>query len=92
MVRFKARRVAQDFNQVPGRHFDETWAPVPSSATTRALFAVAAAKDWENHHVDFKTAFDNTKMDKEMYSKRPVGAEPDPADDVRRLSLVGETP
>ena len=74
--RYKARLVAQGFNQVPGRDFDETWAPVPSSATTRALFAVAAAKDWEVHHVDVKTAFLNAKMDKEMYINLPEGTEP----------------
>ena len=71
MTRYKARLIAQGFNQVPGRAFDETWAPVPSSATTRARFAVAGAKDWEVHHVDVKTAFLNAKMDKEMYIKLP---------------------
>ena len=35
---YKAHLVAQGFNHVPGRDFDETWAPVPSSATTRAIF------------------------------------------------------
>jgi len=88
MTRYKARLVAQSFNQVPGRDFDETWAPVPSSATTRALFTVAAAKDWEVHHVDVKTAFLNEKMDKEMYIKLPVGSEPGEADDVRRLNMA----
>jgi len=39
---------------------------VPSSATTSALFAVDAAKDWEVYHVDAKTTFLNAKMDKEM--------------------------
>jgi len=43
LTRYKARLVAQGFNQVPGRDFDETWAPVSNAATTRALFAVAAA-------------------------------------------------
>jgi len=88
MTRYKARLVTQDFNQVPGRDFDDTWTPVPSSATTRALFAVAAAKDWEVHHVDVKTAFLNAKMDKEMYIKLPVGAQPGEEDDVRRLNLA----
>jgi len=58
------------------------------SATTRALFAVAAAKDWEVHDVDVKTAILDAKMDKEMYIKLPVGAEPGEEDDVRRLNLA----
>jgi len=66
MTRYKTRLVAQGFNKVPGRDFDETWAPVPSSAATSALFAVAAAKDWEVHHVDVNTACVSAKMDKEM--------------------------
>ena len=88
MTRYKARLVAQGFNQEPGRDFDETWAPVPSSATTRALFAVAAAKDWEVHHMDVKTALLNAKMDKEMYIKLPDGAEPGKAGEVFRLNLA----
>ena len=86
MTRYKARLVAQGFNQVPGRDFDETWAPVPSAATTRALFAVAAASGWEVHHVDVKTAFLNAKMDKEMYIKLPDGVEPEGLED--RKSVV----
>jgi len=88
VTRYKARLVAQGFNQEPGRDFDETWAPVPSSATTRALFAVAAAKDKEVHHVEFKTAFLNAKMDKEMYINLPEGTEPGAAHEVFRLNLA----
>jgi len=88
ITRYKARMVPQGFNQVPGCDFDETRAPVPSSATTRAPSAVAAAKDWEEHHVDVKTAYLNEKMDKEMYIMLPVGAEPAEAHDVRRLILA----
>jgi len=61
MNRYTARLVAQGFNQVPGRDFDETWTPVPSSATTGALFGVAAAKYCEFHHVDVKTALPQRK-------------------------------
>jgi len=87
-TRYKARLVAQGFNQVPGRDFDETWAPVPNSATSRALFAVAAANGWEVHHVDVKTAFLNAKMDREMYIKLPEGAESGERADFRRLNLA----
>jgi len=88
VTRYKARLVAQGFNQVPGSDFDETWAPVPSSATTRALFAVAEAKDWEIHHVDVNTAFLNAKMDKEVHRRLPDGTEPGEADVVFRLNLA----
>jgi len=67
MTRYKAHLVAQGFNQVPRSDFDETWAPAPNAATTRALFAVAEATGWEVHHFDVKTAFINAKLDKEMY-------------------------
>jgi len=87
VTRYMARVVAQGFNHVPGRELDETWAPVPRSATTRALFAVAAAKDWEVHRVDVKTAFLNAKMDKEMFIKLPDGTEPGKADEVYHLNL-----
>jgi len=87
-TRYKARLVAQGFNQVPGRDFDETWAPVPDTATTRALLSVAASKDWEVHHVDVKTAFLNAKMDKEMYIKLPDGVEDGSLEEVCRFNLA----
>jgi len=65
-TRYKARLVAQGFNQVPGRDFDKTWAPVPNTATSRAIFAVTAANGWDVHHVDVTRAFLNDKRDKEM--------------------------
>jgi len=86
--RYKARPVAQDFNKGPGRDFDETWAPVPKTATTRALFALAAANGWEVHHVDVKTAFLKAKMDKEMYIKLLEGVEWGGLAVVRRLNLA----
>jgi len=88
LTRYKARLVAQRFNQVPGRDFYETWALVPNAATTRALFAVAAAMGLEIHHVDVKTAFLNAKMDKEVYIKLPVGVEQEGLEDMCRLNLA----
>jgi len=87
-TRYKARLVAQSFNQVPGRDFGETWAPVPNTATSLALFAVAAANGWGVHHVHIKTASLNAKMDKEMYIKLPEGIESGEPADARRLNLV----
>jgi len=88
LTRYKARLVAQGFSQVPGRDIDETWAPVPHAATTRAIFAVAAANDWEIHHVDVKTAFLNAKMDKEKYIKLPDGVDDGDSGEICRLNLA----
>jgi len=88
MSRYKARLDAQGFRKVSGRDFYGRWELVPISATTGALFAVAVAKDRQAHHMDMKTAFFNANMDKEMYIKLPVEAEPGEGDDVRRLSLA----
>jgi len=84
LTRYKARLVAQGFNQVPGRDFAETWAPVPNAATTRAIVTVAAANNSEIHHVDDETAFLNAKMDKEMYIKLPDGVEDVDAGEICR--------
>jgi len=61
---------------------------VPSSATTRALFPVVAAKDWDVQHVNVKMAFLNAKMDQEMYIKLLDGTKPGEADEVFRLNLA----
>ena len=84
LTRYKARLVAQGFNQVPGRDVAETWAPVPNAATTRAIVTVAAANNSEIHHVDDETAFLNAKMDKEMYIKLPDGVEDVDAGEICR--------
>ena len=88
MARYKARLAAQGFNQVPGRDFDETWAQASNAATTRAILAGAAAKDWEIHHVDVTKAFLNAKMDKEMDIKLPDGVEDGDPWEMCRLSLA----
>jgi len=88
LPRYKAQLEAQGFNQVPGRDSDETWALVPNTGTTRALFAVAAAMGWEIHHFDVKTAFVNAKIDKEMYIKLPDGVEPEGLEEMCRHNLA----
>jgi len=88
LTRYNAQLVAQGFNQVPGRDFDETWALVPNTGTTRALFAVAEAMGWEIHHVEVKTAFFNAKMEKEKYIKLPDGVDPKGLEGICRHNLA----
>ena len=88
MTSYKARFVAQDFKQVPGGTFDETWAPGPKAATTISLFAVAAAKSWEVHDVDVKTAFLNANLEKELYIKPSDSIEPERMEKMGRPNLA----
>ena len=69
-------------------HFDETLAPVPNTGTSRALFSLAAANGWEDHHVDLKAVFINVQIDKEMYIKLPDDVESWEPEGVRRLKMA----
>ncbi len=73
VIRFKARLVAQGCRQIPGVDVDEVFAPTSSFGARRALLAVAAAKDFEIHQVDIKTAFLNGELEEEVYVTQPPG-------------------
>jgi len=75
IVRYKARWVAKGYSMMKGVDYHETWAPVPSMATVRMLFAVAAARDLEIHQLDVRTAYLNADIDTELYLEKPKGFE-----------------
>lgn len=75
IVRYKARWVAKGYSMMKGVDYHETWAPVPSMATVRMLFAVAAARDLEIHQLDVRTAYLNADIDTELYLEQPKGFE-----------------
>ena len=56
-TRYKARLVARGFTQVYGLDYDETYAPVTRLETIRLLLGIAAAKRWDIHQVDVKSAY-----------------------------------
>ncbi len=61
--------------QRPGIDYTETFAPVASDATIRALLCVANYKDWEIQHIDVETAFLNAPLKEKAYLKMPKGYE-----------------
>jgi len=59
--------------QIKGLDFIETFAPVSKFTTIRCILAKTAAKGWELHPMDFKTAFLNGDLDEEVYMEQPDG-------------------
>jgi hypothetical protein len=73
IVRYKARFVAKGFAQQEGVDYQETFATVVASTTTRLLLALACYHNWEIEQVDFDTAFLNSPIDVELYIEAPKG-------------------
>jgi len=73
IVRYKARLVAKGFSQVPGRDYDEVFAPVAAHTSIRTVMATAAKKGWVMDQLDIKTAFLNGILRKRVYMAQPEG-------------------
>ena len=73
--RYKARLVAQGFNQKFGSGYDETFSPVVRQESLRTLIALSAQRGLELHHVDVATAFLNGTLEEEVYMEQPKGYE-----------------
>jgi hypothetical protein len=72
-VKHKARLVARGFVQREGIDFEEVFAPVARMESVRLLLALAAAKDWQVHHLDVKSAFLNGDLAEVVYVKQAPG-------------------
>jgi hypothetical protein len=73
IVRHKARWVVKGFEQQAGIDFNQTFASVVKPMSYKAIFAIAAALDWELGQMDVKTAFLYGRIDSEIYVEQPEG-------------------
>ncbi|XP_033138570.1 uncharacterized protein LOC103844422 isoform X1 [Brassica rapa] len=73
--KYKARLVAKGYVQRHGIDFDEVFAPVARIETIRLLINLAAAHNWEIHHLDVKTAFLHGDLKEVVYVTQPEGFE-----------------
>jgi len=71
--RFKARLVAKGYIQLPGIHYEETFAPVAKFTTIRTLLTLSCENDWEIEGIDVKTAFLNGTSEETIYMEVPEG-------------------
>ena len=73
--KYKARLVAKGYVQRHGIDFEEVFAPVARIETIRLLVSLAAARGWEVHHLDVKTAFLHGELKETVYVTQPEGFE-----------------
>ncbi|CAM9776659.1 unnamed protein product [Discosporangium mesarthrocarpum] len=67
VVRYKARLVAKGFRQIQRLDYHDVFAPTPSPAVLRMIFALASSRDWELKHWDVKQAFTQADMKQDIY-------------------------
>ena len=73
ITRYKARWVVRGFEQREGVDYNETFASVVKPMSYKAIFAIAAANDWDLEQMDVKTAFLYGAVEEEIYVELPQG-------------------
>lgn len=91
ILKYKARLVAQGFNQQPGVDYELTWSPTSRFTSFRLLLAIAAKYDLEIGQADVKGAYLNGRVDQPIYMRYPQGMTRKEGCNVLRLkgSLYG---
>jgi histone deacetylase 1/2 len=65
--RFKARWVVHGYRQIEGVNYEEKYASVVRSDTSRILLSIAATLDWKIRQLDVKLVFLNEIMNRMIY-------------------------
>ena len=72
ITRYKARLVAQGFNQIEGVDYNEITAPVARSSTIRILMSITASMGLEAGSSDISTAYLNGNLKETIYMRQPT--------------------
>jgi hypothetical protein len=71
----KARLVAQEYTQVEGLNFEETYAPIAILEAIRILLVYACAHNIKLYQIDVKSAFLDGYINELVYVEQPPGFE-----------------
>jgi Reverse transcriptase (RNA-dependent DNA polymerase) len=72
-VRYKARLVAEDFTQISGVDYEETYSPVVDAITLRFLINLTITENLQMRLMDVVTAYLYGSLDNDIYMKVPEG-------------------
>ena len=73
MIRNKARLVAQEYSQVEGVDFDESFAHMARMESIRVDLALAYHLNFKLYQMDVKVAFLNGFLKEDLYVAQPKG-------------------
>jgi hypothetical protein len=71
--RYRARTVAKGYSQIPGKDFQENFAPVINDATFHLILVLMVLMDLEVEQFDIETAFLYGELDEEIWMEFPDG-------------------
>lgn len=73
VLQYKARWVVREFQKREGINYAETFASIVKLMSYKAIFTIAATKNWEVHQMDVKTVFLYRLIEWEIYVWQPTG-------------------
>lgn len=71
--RYKARLVADGYNQVVGDNFSNSLSLIAKNVIVWLFLAMGTSKSWPVHQLDINTAFFHGYINKEVYMKPLMG-------------------
>ena len=74
MDRYKARLVAQGYNQVQGINYDEIFSPIVKVTTIRLVIALEFTSKWTLTKLDVKNVFLHGDLIKMIFIEQPLCA------------------